>query len=151
MSCRSRVGINNPVVQTPATDVEPQLSADGRWIAYAAAEIGTYDVFVQPYPATGARWQISTGGGRQPRWRADGRELFFVTNDRKFYAVDVRPGASLEFGAPRFLFDMPSNTISVRNSYVPSRDGERFLVNRLLDTVTPPIYVDLNWAASVKR
>ncbi len=140
-----------PVVQTPATDVEPQLSADGRWIAYAAAEIGTYDVFVQPYPATGARWQISTGGGRQPRWRADGRELFFVTNDRKFYAVDVRPGASLEFGAPRFLFDMPSNTISVRNSYVPSRDGERFLVNRLLDTVTPPIYVDLNWAASVKR
>jgi Tol biopolymer transport system component len=78
-----------PVIQTVITDVEPQLSPDARWIAYASTETGAYDVFVQPFPTTGAKWQISAGGGRQPMWRRDGRELFFVTNDRKFYAVNV--------------------------------------------------------------
>ena len=65
-------------------------------------------MFVQPFPTTGAKWQISAEGGRQPTWRRDGRELFFVTNDGKFYAVDVRPGATFEFSAPRFLFNMPA-------------------------------------------
>ena len=65
--------------------------------------------------------------------------------------LDVRAGAGFQHSAPRFLFDMPSNIVAVRNSYVPSVDGQRFLVNRLLDPATPPIYVDLNWAASVKR
>jgi hypothetical protein len=71
-----------------------------------------------------------------------------VTNDGKLYAVDVHGGPGFEFSAPRFLFDMPSNTIAVRNSYVPSRNGQRFLVNVLLDTIVPPINVDLNWAAA---
>jgi eukaryotic-like serine/threonine-protein kinase len=108
-------------------------------------------VFVQPFPATGARWQISSGGGRQPKWRADGRELFFVTNDRKFFAVAVRVSDGIEFSSPHYLFEMPSNTIGVRNSYVPSRDGQRFLINKVLDTTVPPIYVDLDWAKTVKR
>jgi Tol biopolymer transport system component len=140
-----------PVIQSPVTDVEAQLSPDARWMAYASTETSTYDVFVQPYPTTGAKFQISTGGGRQPSWRRDGRELFFVTNDRKFYAVDVRAGATFEHSAPRFLFNMPANTISVRNSYVPSRDGQRFLVNVVLDTAVPPINVDLDWMATAKR
>ena len=148
----SRNAKPTPVIQTPATDVEPAFSPDGRWIAYASTETGGYDVFVQPYPATtGERWQISTGGGRQPQWNAKGDELYFVTNDRKFYAVAVHAGASFEFSTPTFLFDLPSNTISVRNSYVPSRDGQRFLVNMQLDTAVPPIYVDTDWASNVKR
>jgi hypothetical protein len=81
-------------------------------------------------------------------WRRDGRELYFVTNDAKFYVVDVRPGASFEFGAPKFLFEMPANTISVRNSYVPGKDGQRFLVNKMLDTTVPPINVAMNWNAA---
>ena len=105
----------------------------------------------RPYPTTGARWQISTGDGRQPHWSAKGDELYFVTNDRKFYAVAVHAGASFEFSTPTFLFDLPSNTISVRNSYVPSRDGQRFLVNMRLDTAVPPIYVDTDWASNLKR
>ena len=140
-----------PVIQTPVGDAEPELSPDGRWLAYASTETGRYDVFVQPFPATGARWQISSGGGQQPKWRADGRELFFVTNDRKFYAVAVRVSDGIEFSSPHYLFEMPSNTIGVRNSYVPSRDGQRFLINKVLDTTVPPIYVDLDWAKTVKR
>jgi Tol biopolymer transport system component len=140
-----------PVIQTPVTDVEPRFSPDGKWIAYASTETGGYNVFVQPHPATGQRAQVSTGGGRQPQWSPDGKELFFVTNDRKFYAVEVRAGATFEHGEPKLLFEMPSNTISVRNSYIPSKDGQRFLVNMLLDTAVPPIYVDTDWASTVKR
>ena len=140
-----------PAIHTSATEVEPELSPDGRWLAYATTATGNFEVFVQPFPATGEKRQISSSGGRQPRWRADGRELFFVTNDRKFYAADVRPGPTFEFSPPRFLFNMPANTISVRNSYVPSRDGQRFLVNVLIDTDVSPIHVDLNWMATAKR
>jgi eukaryotic-like serine/threonine-protein kinase len=142
-----------PIVQSPLSEVECQISPDGKWIAYASTESGAYDVFVQPFPptGTGAKKQISSGGGRQPMWRADGRELFYVTNDRKFYAVGIRAGSAFESDSPRFLFDMPSNTISVRNSYVPSRDGQRFLVNMLLDTAIPPINVDLNWMSPAKK
>jgi Tol biopolymer transport system component len=144
-------GTPTAVVQGPLTDAEPDVSPDGRWIAYATTETGNYEVFVQPLPPTGAKWQVSTGGGRQPRWRRDGRELYFVTNDRKFYVVDVRAGATFEFGTPGKLFDMPSNTVSVRNSYEPSKDGQRFLVNKLLDTAMPPVNVVVNWATTMEK
>jgi hypothetical protein len=74
-----------------------------------------------------------------------------VTNDRKFYVVDVRAGATFEFGTPGKLFDMPSNTVSVRNSYEPSKDGQRFLVNKLLDTAMPPVNVVVNWATTMEK
>ena len=140
-----------PVIQSSTTDVEAQLSPDGRWLAYSSTETGTYDVFVQPFPTTGAKFQVSTAGGRQPSWRRDGKELFYVTNDAKLYAVDVRLGATFDFSPPHFLFTMPANTISVRSSYVASRDGQRFFVNELLDTAVPPINVDLDWRAGIKR
>lgn len=134
-----------PIVHTPFSDAEPQVSPDGKWIAYASTETGDYDVFVEPFPSTGAKIPISNGGGRQPMWSADGRELFFVTKDRKLFVAEVKPGTGSPFGEPRFLFDMPANVLSVRNSYLASRDGKRFLVNRLLDTTVPPINVVLNW------
>src|SRR6185369_16074127 len=104
-----------PAIQSSAIDVEPQLSPDGHWLAYSSTEAGTYNVFVQPFPTTGAKYQISTGVGRQPTWRHDGKELYFVTNDAKLYAVDVRAGATFEFSPPHLLFTLPANTISVRN------------------------------------
>jgi hypothetical protein len=140
-----------PIIQSPITDVEPQLSPDARWIAYASTETATYDVFVQPYPPTGAKWQVSTGGGRQPMWRRDGRELYFVTSDGRLYAVEVHAGPTFEFSTPRPLFTMPANTISVRNSYVPTRDGQRFLVNMTIDAAVPPINVDPDWRAAARR
>jgi dipeptidyl aminopeptidase/acylaminoacyl peptidase len=140
-----------PVVRNPVTDSEPVLSPDGRWLAYVSDETGEYDAFVQPFPTTGAKWQVSTGGGRQPMWRRDGRELYFTTNDARLFAVDVPPGATFEPGTPRLLFKMPSDTISVRNSYIPSRDGQRFLVNMTIEAAVPAINVDLDWAATRRR
>jgi hypothetical protein len=141
-------GKPTPIVQSPVSDVEPQLSPDGRWLAFVSVETGSYETFVQPFPSGGGKWQVPVSGGRQPMWRRDGRELFVVTGDRKLYAIDVHPGATaLEFGEPHFLFDMPANTISVRNSYAVTSDGQRFLVNRLVEPSVrvPSIDVVVNW------
>jgi serine/threonine protein kinase len=136
-----------PLVQSPLTDAEPALSPDGNWIAYAGTETGRYEVFVQSTQSAGSRSQISTNGGRQPMWRRDGRELYFVTEDRKLYAVEVKVGPTFQAGTPRFLFDIPSVTVAVRNSYVPTADGQRFLVNKQLNTAVSPINVVFNWGA----
>jgi len=138
------------IVQSPYAEVEPQFSPDGRFVAYASATTGRLEVYVQPFPATGDRWPISNTGGRQPLWRADGKELFFVNEDRKFYAVEIKPGPRFDYGPPRFLFEMRANVYNVRNSYFPSPDGERFLVNLALDTTAPPIHVVRNWTAALK-
>jgi Tol biopolymer transport system component len=135
------------LVQSPFPNVEPSLSPDGHWLAYASPETGRNEVYVQPYPPTGERWQISNDGGRQPIWRADGRELYFVSDDRRFYAVDVLPGtAPSRWSVPHFLFTMRANVFNTRNSYVPSRDGQRFLVNTLAEVGGEPLHVVLNWA-----
>ena len=127
------------IVQSPFPDVEPQLSPDGRWLAYASTETGRNEVYVQPFPPTGARWQVSSAGGRQPLWRADGKELFFVSDDRRFYAVDISDKSGVfDYGVPQFLFEMRANVFNSRNSYVPSRDGQRFLVNMLLEADDSP-------------
>ena len=86
-------------------------------------------------------------GGRQPLWRRDGKELFFVNDDRKFFAVDIIAGPRFDFGAPRFLFDIRANVFNTRNSYVPSRDGQRFLVNMISTLASRPLSVIQNWAA----
>ena len=83
-------------------------------------------------------------------WRADSRELFFVGNDRRFYAVNVPesgPSPSIE---PEFLFNLHANVANTRNSYVPSADGQRFLVNMVLDSEDAPINVISNWTAGIK-
>ena len=132
--------------------MEPQISPDSRWIAYASTETGRNEIYVQPFPPTGKRWPVSNRGGRQPLWRADGKELFFVADDRKFYSVDVREKAGeFDFGTPRFLFDMRANVFNSRNSYIPSRDGQRFLVNTILDSDSAPINVVTNWQRAASR
>jgi Tol biopolymer transport system component len=139
------------IVQTPFPDVEPQFSPDVHWLAYASSENGRNEIYVQAFPYTGRRWQVSNSGGRQPLWRADGKELFFVSDDRKFYAVDVsEKSGAFEFGTPQFLFDMPANVFNSRNSYIPSRDGKRFLVNMLLEADDAPINVVYNWRTTLK-
>jgi Tol biopolymer transport system component len=138
------------VVQTPFTDAEAQFSPDGRWLAYYTMETGRREIYVQPFPSTGAKWQISNTGGRQPMWRPDGKD-FYVTEDRKLYAVDVRAGSRLEYGTPHYLFDLKTNVTSATRSYASSRDGQRFRVNMLLETTESPINVVVNWTAELKK
>jgi Tol biopolymer transport system component len=140
------------IVQTPFADVEPQFSPDMRWLAYSSTENERNELYVQPFPATGRRWQISNAGGRQPLWRADGKELFFVSDDRRFYAVSISEKTGvLEYGTLQLLFEMRANVFNSRNSYVPSRDGQRFLVNMLLDADDAPINVVQSWQRLLDR
>src|SRR5205814_4416259 len=83
---------------------EPMFSPDGKWIAFNSTESTAAQVYVIPFPPTGAKWQVSAGGGVQPRWRRDGRELYFLAPDGKMMAVDVRVGVGFEAGTPRALF-----------------------------------------------
>ena len=139
------------IVATELNDVEPQVSPDGRWLAYASGGTGELEIYVAPFPPEGKKgMRISRLGGRQPLWRSDSRELFFVSDDRKFYAVRVPESGPSPDIEPQFLFDMHANVSANRNSYVPDRDGQRFLVNRVLDTEDAPINVISNWAAGSK-
>ena len=138
------------IVQSPESDVEPQLSPDGKLVAYVHGGPGQSGIYVQAFPA-GERWPISiTGQGRQPRWREDGKELYFAgVPEPRLYAVAVTPGPT--FGTPQPLFDLHADVLRTRNSYIPSPDGQRFLVNMALDTTTPPIRVVRNWTAGLKN
>ena len=126
----------------------PTREGAPRWVAYESNESGHTEVYVQTVPTTGAKYQISSGGGELPRWRADGKELFYITPDTRVMAVPITLGATIELGTPRMLFAGASYT-----DYTPSRDGQRFLVNAPAEgqTAIAPVTVVLDWAAALKR
>jgi eukaryotic-like serine/threonine-protein kinase len=143
-----------PFLQTEFDEVQGQFSPDGRWIAYTANESGTRQVYVRSFPASSGKWQVSTNGEAQPQWRRDGRELFYLSPDRKLMAVEVKgDGSTFEAGVPKALFELlripgPGSW----NSYAATADGQRFLVTSLLEEATStPTTVVLNWTADLKR
>ncbi len=143
-----QTGTSRAVLQAQFDQAGARLSPDGRWLAYESDESGTFEVSVRSFPELGERRQISVGGGRQPRWRGDGKELFFVSPDRKIMAVEIRPGSPFEAGAPRALFQtriLPQ--VEARNHYDVTADGQRFLVNsRRPEDAALPITVLAPWS-----
>jgi Tol biopolymer transport system component len=139
----------------PAADLEGQFSPDGNWVAYSSNESGRWEVYVASFPGSYAKYQVSTAGGQQPRWRRDGRELFFIAPDRNLMASSVKPGATLQFNRPVSLFQTSSHepiTAEEFFTYDVSADGERFLVN--VDAEQPgPHTVDIvfNWVSMLKH
>ncbi len=133
--------------------VHATFSPDGRWIAYTSVP-GPEQIEVEPFPATGARWQVSVAGGVQPRWRADGKELFYLAADRSLMAVDTVLGpGEFNAGPPRALFKTAVNLyVGMGKSYVVAADGQRFLFPQPVQESGPtPVVVVLNWAAELKR
>jgi hypothetical protein len=110
---------------------------------------------MQPFPATGAKFQISTAGGQQPRWGPEGRELYYVTLDNQLMAVPMQLGASPQWGAAVLLFSLPpapGNFNSASWPYTPSTDGRRFLIRTSVEAaVARPITVLTNWLAAAKQ
>jgi eukaryotic-like serine/threonine-protein kinase len=139
-----------PLARTGFSEMYPRFSPDGKWIAYASAESGEFDVYVQSFPAMGVKREISTNGGIQPRWRRDGKELFYIEG-RKIMAVEVNPGARFEVGLPKFLFEMRMSGADPRHQYTVNAGGQRFLVNApVTEPVSSPIVL-ANWPAALKR
>jgi Tol biopolymer transport system component len=135
-------------VATAAEELNAQLSPDGRWIAYETNESGRYQVVVQSFPGQTRTWPVSIDGGAQPRWGADGRELYFVAPDRRMMAVGVAATRSaFEASRPAALFAthiVSSRLLGLHAQYVVAKDG-RFLVNETADELTAPITLILNW------
>jgi Tol biopolymer transport system component len=142
-----------PLVNTEFISHQGQLSPNGRWLAYRSLEPGGSEVYVQGFTLDSSKprgkWQISTTGGELPRWRRDGKELFYHYGST-FFAVDVQTdGASFEAGIPKPLFDAATVTnITVGGStpFVVTRDGQRFLVLAPVEKeVSEPLEVLVNW------
>jgi Tol biopolymer transport system component len=146
-------GSDRPLLKEPYDLLGARFSPDGRWLAYESEESGAREVFVQSFPGPGQRRQISAQGGTQPRWRGDGKELFYVSPDRKIMAVDIRTQPALDSGPPRALFQtriLP--TIEARNHYDATADGQRFIVNsRRPEDASLPITVVAGWEPEPKR
>jgi eukaryotic-like serine/threonine-protein kinase len=163
-----QLGSGNPLLLTvqmrdgattslPGEGSQGRLSPDGQWVADISYETGTREVYVRSISGTGTKLPVSSGGGQNPRWRDDGRELFYG-NDRSVMAVDVTPGPSLVLGRPRTLFEhatfMNAEPAPTPNGadFAVSADGKRLLLNVLDEKATQsPITVVLNWPASLKK
>ena len=139
-------------VQTPVNEVRGEFSPDGKWIAYDSNESGRFEVYVRRFPAGVEKRQVSTNGGAQPRWRPDGKEIYYVAPDLRLTAVSVIPsvdGTSLDIAGVTPLFTVPFAEGAVpsshRQQYDVSSNG-LFLINAAVDEeVTPPIRMILNW------
>jgi hypothetical protein len=141
-----------PFAQSEFDEEQGHFSPDGHWIAYTSNESGRYEVYVQTFPQSGGKWLVSSGGGAQPHWRADGKELFYIAPDRTLMAVDVNAGTTFETSAPKRLFATLVNNYTAPNRYVVTADGQRFLINSPVgETNQTPITVVLNWTSGLKR
>jgi len=147
-----------PYLETMFNMTQCQFSPDGRWVAYTSNESKKgHDVFVQSFPTGSAKFQISHEGGVQPRWRRDGKELFYISADGKLMAVDVQNKPTFQNGVPHPLSDPQivmgtGPPFAVRYDVTP--DGKRFLVNSRAEAESSGqnlITVSLNWAAGLEK
>jgi hypothetical protein len=142
-----------PFLATGFSETLAQLSPDSRWVAYTSNDSGQLQVYVAPFGDAGGKWMISQAGGRAPRWRADGRELFYLDRDNRLVAVDVKIGdGAFEYGAPHTLFQSAITDVAPFYFYDVAPDAQRFIMivptdNARLDQ---PITVVLNWFEELK-
>ncbi|HEY5617869.1 MAG TPA: protein kinase [Vicinamibacterales bacterium] len=138
---------------TPATEGAARFSPDGRWLAYVSDESGRPEVYVQPYPGPGGKWQISTDGGSEPAWNPNGRELFYRIADRMM-AVPVTTQPSFSAGRPTMLFEgayLASTFPLTGTTYDVTRDGQRFVMVKDQTISAAQINVVVNWFEELKR
>jgi Tol biopolymer transport system component len=129
---------------------EPHVSADGRWIAYASNESGQWEIYVAAYPSFDNRRQASNAGGIAPVWRADGKELFYLTPNGKLMSVAFKGGAQPETSTPAELFQTRLRADPRYNQYAVTSDGQRFLISEPVEENDQPFYVVMNWPSLLK-
>ncbi len=140
----------SPFLQTNYDERQAQFSPNGRWVAYVSNESGRNEVYVRPFPAAPGKWQVSTGGGDQPRWRRDGKELFYLSADHKIMSIETNSGGvTFDHRTPIALFGTRVGGIDTPgNYYAVTADGQRFILNNLVaEAAYTPITVVLNWTA----
>ena len=142
-----------PFLKTPANEGGPVFSPDGHWLAYSSDESGPIEVYVQPYPGPGGKWQVSTNGGTEPVWNPSGKEMFYREGN-KMMSVEVSTQPSFSAGKPKMLFEGPNlPTPGTIANYDVSSDGQRFLMLKANEQESAPaqIHVVMNWFEELKR
>jgi Tol biopolymer transport system component len=145
------VGERKPVpwVNTPFAETNGQFSPDGRFVAYQSNESGPFEIYVQPFPTASTKWQISTNGGSMPRWRADGKELYFIASDAKLMAAAVTKWeTTFETSSPVALFQtrmVGGGSQFLKHQYSVSRDGRFLIIEPAEASTATPLSVILNW------
>ena len=145
-----------PFLQTPFSEVQGHLSPDGKWSAYTSDESGALEVYLQSFPLAGDKRRVSISGGAQPKWRSDGKELFYLSGDRHLMVAQVRSQSPFVLGDPKPLFATGiRGTIAIapasNNNYAVTSDGQRFYVNTSVEQSNiAPITVVLNWTRSLR-
>jgi eukaryotic-like serine/threonine-protein kinase len=145
-----------PFLRTEFNESSGQFSPDGHWIAYTSDESGSDEIYVREFSSDSAqgsrhaagKWLISKGGGTEPRWRGDGKELFYVASDGKLTSVEISAKPVFQAGAPRPLFQLPLGYIGIE----VAADGRRFLIGApLAQSASVPFTVVLNWQKTLKK
>jgi len=146
-----KAGTAKPYLNGEHNEGAAQFSPKGEYVAYVVVTGGRSEVYVSTFPdPTAGKWPVSVGGGYQPRWRRDGKELLYVTAEGKFMSVEVKPGPA--FGVPKELFQVPifgggSTAGQIRWDISP--EGERFLINTVTGDTSAPLTVVVNWQAGL--
>src|SRR5262249_9508433 len=145
-----------PFITTAYNETQGQISPNGHWIAYTSNESGRDEVYVQSFPVAGRKQQLSTDGGRMPRWRRDGREVFYLAANQFLTSVPIGDPTSLTLGRPTALFRTRlvvegSESTGLRTTYDVSADGQRFLLRYKPADPGPPMTVVTNWLAGLKK
>ena len=141
-----------PIVQSAFEERFPEVSPDGKWMAYQSNESGRWEIYITAFPGGGAKWQVSSIGGVSPKWRKDSKELFYLDPSDNLVAVDVNASASaVQLGTPHTLFQ----AIGIQREYGPydvSADGKKFLINSgNLKEGSDPFTLVQNWPADLKK
>ncbi|HEV1996401.1 MAG TPA: hypothetical protein VGR03_18850, partial [Candidatus Acidoferrum sp.] len=146
-----------PLLEVQGANVDSgQISPDGRWIAYRSDESGKNEVYITSFPKPTGKLQVSIAGGITPRWRHDGKELYYLAPDRKLMAVELKDtGGSLQVASTRPLFEMfPTMFLTAAgvNQYDVTQDGSRFVVDSVItDESSAPLSLVVNWTAELKK
>jgi len=141
-----------PLVTTPFSETDLQFSPDGHWVAYVSDESGEKEVYVLQFPESPGKWIVSRGGGEQPAWSADGRQIYYLAGGRTMMSVAVTLGASFDSGPPKALFESAVRNDLTSRQYCVSHDGTRFLLNRRVgEDAKRPIAFLQNWRTTLHR
>jgi serine/threonine-protein kinase len=143
-----------PLVSTPAAELFPALSPNGRFLAYSSDESGSFEIYVRPFPETAAaKWQVSTAGGAEPTWSSNGRELFYINGRGEMVAAEIQSGPKFSVGKQRVLFPVTQfSRPGPIPSYTVTPDDKRFLLVREGEsTQQSELIVAENWLELLKK
>jgi eukaryotic-like serine/threonine-protein kinase len=141
-----------PLLATPFNEGALQFSPDGKWIVYSSDESGRSEIYVQQFPDSTGKWIVSRGGGSTAAWSADGRQIYYISPERKMMSVPVSLGASFDAGPPVILFDARLREVGGAAQYAVTRDGSKFLLNRVVgEEGTRPMTLVQSWSSQLEH